>query len=582
MSQSIVVERDLRVAMRDGVQLATDIYRPDDDRPHPVLVHRTPYGKDDAWVVGGLMFNPFAAVERGYVVVVQDTRGRFKSEGDWIPFVVEGPDGYDTVEWAAVQPWSDGKVGIYGSSYNGITVLQAAVAAPPHLEACVAYMTGANCHDSWTYSGGAFELGFNLWWAVHQAWDQMGRLGLDASGIAEASEGLAQVMTDPWSVVGHLPLSDAPALRGGLAPYWAEWLEHPSYDEYWRELDAAARAAEISAPVLHISGWYDGFLRGHLDLNDALTRHPDERLRESHEFVIGPWDHMAYLGLRKTASGERDFGPIAASGPSVITDLSLDWFDRWLGEKREPLTGPRVRYFQMGENAWRQADHWPPPHTEQRLYLHSGGRANTRFGDGVLAGEPAAAEPPDSYIYDPDDPVPTLGGRSMAPSWSDAGVQDQAELETRTDVLVYTSAHLGAPLRIAGPVSLSLFASSNARDTDFTAKLVDVEPSGYCAPIAEGILRARYRNGREHEELLVPGEVVELNIDLLAVAHTFDTGHRLRLEVSSSNFPKYDRNPNSEVNPVRARPEDLRAAVQHVLHDAEHASYLSLPVVKEA
>jgi putative CocE/NonD family hydrolase len=215
MTRTITIERDLRVAVRDGVGLATDVYRPADGERHPVLVQRTPYGKGDAWVVGGLMFNPLAAVERGYVVVVQDCRGRFASEGEWVPFVVEGPDGYDTVEWAARQAWSNGRVGVYGSSYNGVTTLQATVAAPPHLQACVAYMTGADYHQGWVYSGGAYELGFNLWWALHQAWETASRLGGGPAAIAEATARLTGGMMEPWRALRQLPLGDLP-FRGGL------------------------------------------------------------------------------------------------------------------------------------------------------------------------------------------------------------------------------------------------------------------------------------------------------------------------------------------------------------------------------
>lgn len=576
----ISIERDLLVPMGDGVKLATDVYRPAAPGRYPTLVHRTPYGKDDAWVVGGLMLNPLDAVARGYAVVVQDSRGRFKSEGEWTAFFMEGQDGYDTVEWAAAQPWSTGRVGVYGSSYNGVTTLQLAIAAPPHLNACVAYMTGANYHEGWVYSGGAFELGFNLWWALHQAWGAVNRLGLDAAGVADAVARLTRATVDPWSAFRHLPLRDLPTFDGGLAPYWREWIAHPRYDDYWKRVDVIAQADKIRVPILHISAWYDGFLRGHLDLNEALKSHPDEHVRHTHRFVVGPWDHMAYLGVRKSASGDREFGPIAVGGPTLAAPLSLDWFDRWVAQTQaSPATAPGVRYFLLGENEWRDAEAWPPPHTAVPWYLHSGGRANSRFGDGVLSPDLPGSEPRDSYVYDPADPVPTVGGRVMAMNVCPIGVQDQARVEERDDVLVYTSARLVAPLTITGPVSVTLSVASSAPDTDFTAKLVDVEPGGYCAPVAEGILRVRYRNGRAREALLMPGEVVMLTIDLLAVAYRFGTGHRVRLEIASSNFPKYDRNPNNGGQPLETGADEMRPAVQQVLHDAGHPSHVTLPVV---
>ena len=576
---TIVVERGVLVPMRDGVRLATDVYRPAGPGRSPVLVHRTPYGKDDLWPVATLVFSPIEAAARGYAVVVQDCRGRFASEGEWIPFVVEGPDGHDTVEWAAEQPWSDGRVGIYGSSYSGVTALQAAIHAPPHLRACVAYMTGANYHEGWVYSGGAFELGFGLWYALHQAWDALGRSGLDEAGVAEAAGRLTRAALDPMTAFRELPLGEHPLFAGGIAPYWRDWTTHERYDEYWRQIDVVANAAKIRIPVLHIAAWYDGFLRGHLDLERALSAHPDARVREQHRMVVGPWEHMAYLGVRKASAGERDFGPIAVGGPTTAAPLSFEWFDRFVAE-REPHTDAarRVRYFLMGANEWREADAWPPPHRALRLHLRGGGRANSRNGDGRLSREAPDAEPPDRFVHDPNDPVPTAGGRSMIPGVCAPGVQDRAKVEGRADVLVYTADALDAPLAIAGPVSATLFVRADAPVADFVAKLVDVEPSGYCAPIAEGILRARLPRTLAREDPAALGEAVAVEVDLLATAHVFGAGHRVRLEIAGSDFPKYDRNPGGGASSLQARAPDLRRVVQEVLHDAEHPSRLTLPV----
>ncbi len=576
---TIVVERGLLVPMRDGVRLATDVYRPAAPGRHPVLVQRTPYDKDDLWSVATLMFSPLDAVERGYVVVVQDCRGRFASEGEWVPFVVEGPDGHDTVEWAAAQPWSDGRVGIYGSSYNGVTALQAAIHAPPHLRACVAYMTGANYHEGWVYSGGAFELGFGLWYALHQAWGTLGRVGLDEAGIAEATARLTRATLDPIGAFRQLPLAEHPLFEGRIARYWRDWTCRERYDEYWREIDVVANAAKIRVPVLHIAAWYDGFLRGHLDLEQALAHHPDACVREEHRLVVGPWEHMAYLGVRKASAGEREFGPIAVGGPVTAAPLCFEWFDRFVAEREASApASSRVRYFLLGANEWREADAWPPPHRPERLHLRSAGRARSRQGDGALSREAPGEEPPDRFVHDPLDPVPTVGGRSMIPGVCSPGVQDRSKVEERDDVLVYTSPALDAPLTITGPVRAELFIRANAPDADFVAKLVDVEPSGYCAPIAEGVLRARFRGGRDREEPLVPGEVAVIEVDLLAVAHVFAVGHRIRLEIAGSDFPKFDRNPGTGKSALRAREADLGRIEQEVLHDAEHPSCLILPV----
>jgi hypothetical protein len=561
--------------MRDGVKLATDVYRPADGDRHPVLVQRTPYSKSNAWFVGGLIFNPLDAVQRGYVVVVQDTRGRFLSEGEWQPFLNEGADGHDTIEWAASQPWSDGNVGIYGSSYMGVTTIQALVSAPPHLKAALAYVTGSNYHNGWSYSGGAFELGFNLWWTNFLGWDSAMRLKAGDEERAQLLGRLAALASDPWSGARSLPLIDVPAFGDGVAGYWRDWLGHPTYDEYWERIDAAARADQVTAPLLQLAAWYDNFLRGQIELHTRLQHRDDIHL------VVGPWDHEAYLSLGLSTAGERDFGPGALSGPVFAADLAFQWFDHWLRGSDTPLVStPAVRYFSMGDNEWREAATWPPPCTPTSYYLHSGGRANTRHGDGELTlAAPASAEPVDSYRYDPFDPVPSVGGRTLHPCFGPGGIQDQRHVEEREDVLVYASERLIAPVRVAGNVSVVLHVASSAPDTDFTAKVVDVEPDGYCANIAEGIVRARYRNGAD--ALLEPGAVTELTIDCWDVAHTFRSGHRICVEISSSNFPRFSRNLNSTVRPELGTTADANVAIQHVWHDREHASRLALPVIDE-
>jgi uncharacterized protein len=572
MTTGLIVERDVQAEMRDGVRLATDIYRPDDNERHAVLLHRTPYSKSNAWFVGGLILNPVDAAQRGYVVLIQDTRGRFLSEGEWEPFVNEGADGYDTIEWAAEQPWSNGSVGIYGSSYMGVTTLQALVASPPHLKAALSYLTGANYQNGWTYSGGAFELGFNLWWTNFLGWDTAARIKVSDEDRAGLLGELAQMAADPWSAARQLPLIDMPAFDDGVAEYWRAWLEHPGYDDYWARVDVLGRAGEIDAPLLQIAAWYDNFMRGHLDLWRALKG-------GQHRMVVGPWDHEAYLSLGLSRAGERDFGPLAISGPTLVADLAFQWFDHWLFGKEAPLMStPPIRYYVMGRDEWVDAEAWPPKSTPTDFYLSSAGAANSRFGDGVLSTEASPGQIADSYRYDPNDPVPSVGGRTLHPNFGPGGVKDQRSVEERDDVLVYTSVLLTSPVEIAGTVTVTLFASSSARDTDFTAKLIDVEPDGYCANVAEGIIRARYRNGTS-EELMEPGEVYEFHIDLWDVAYLFPSGHRIRLEISSSNWPRFSRNLNSEMRPELGSEHDMRVAIQQVWHDAEHQSRLTLPVV---
>jgi putative CocE/NonD family hydrolase len=575
---NIIIERDVMVSMRDGVRLATDVYRPDDGARHAVLTNVHPYDNDHFLCTHELLFSPLVAAQRGYAVVVQEARGRAGSEGTWRPYGDEGRDVYDTVEWAAAQPWSDGNVGLYGACALGYGAIQGAVEAPPHLKAVFAYMVASNYHGGWTYSNGAFELGFQLSWIwTILAQDTISRLGLEPAAAEEAVRKLAEAQSDLLGSARHLPLVDFPPYQNGAAPYWREWLSHPGYDEFWKQVDAVARADRIQVPVLHMSAWYDTCLRSHMDLYSALELRGDERVRDKHRLLLGPWDHSAYYNKRPTCAGERDFGPEVMTGPDVLAGIVFQWFDYWLrGEGEGFLPESKVRYFQMGENVWKDVDSWPPPYTMVPYYLHGAGQANSRMGDGALSTEAPGTEPLDSYVYDPFDPVPTRGGRSMIDVLP--GIENQAQVEERQDVLVYTTPRLAEPVAITGPVSLTLYASSSAPDTDFTAKLVDVEPDGYCANIAEGIVRARYRNGLDREEFLEPGEVTEFHIDLWDMAHTFQPNHRIRLEISSSNFPRFDRNLNSRVTPALGSAEDARKAVQQVFHAAPHPSHLSLPV----
>jgi putative CocE/NonD family hydrolase len=582
MAHNIIIERDVMVPMRDGVRLAIDVYRPDDGAKHPVLVNGHPYDNDHFLATHELLFSPLVASQRGYAVVVQEARGRAGSEGTWRPYGDEGRDAYDTVEWAAAQPWSDGKVGLYGACALGWTAIQGAVEAPPHLEAVFAYMTATNYHSGWTYSGGgAFELGFQLSWVwTILARDTISRLGLEPAALEEAERKLTEAASDVRGSASYLPLLDFPAYQNGAAPYWREWLSHPGYDDFWRQVDAIPRAEGIKVPILHMSAWYDLCLKGHLDFHSALHLRGDERVRDQHRLVLGPWDHSAYYNKRPTCAGERDFGPSVLTGPDVLAEIAFQWFDHWLrGEGDGFLPESQIRYFQMGENVWREIDSWPPPHAVVPYYLHSAGGANSRTGDGMLSPESPGTEPADSYVYDPFDPVPTAGGRSMIDVLP--GVENQASIEERQDVLVYTTPRLAEPVAITGPVSVTLYASSSAPDTDFTAKLVDVEPDGYCANIADGIIRARYRNGCDREEFLEPGTMTEFRIDLWDMAHTFLPNHRIRLEISSSNFPCFDRNLNSRVTPALGRAEDAQKAVQQVFHDESHPSRLDLPVASQ-
>lgn len=573
----ITVERDLYVQMRDGVNLATDVYRPAGATSCPTIVHRNPYDKSNAGSVAGLVLNPLDAVQEGFAVVVQDPRGRFKSEGEWVPFVNEAADGYDTVEWAADQAWSNGRVGMYGASYHGVTVLQTMIADPPSLEATLAYLTGANYHNGWTYTGGAFELGFNQWWNLYNAQDSVTRLDVSEEEKAELAEELLDLTEDPEGLVEQLPVASNDLFDHPAADCAQTWFDHPQYDEYWADIDVTEQLTGVNTPLLNVTGWYDMFLPGHLDLYEAVEEHAGQRAQEEQRFVVGPWDHEAYVTVTPDRGGERKFGYRAAGGTALLGDLSLEWFGHWLGD-RNGLDIPSVQYYQMGDNEWRTDESWPPEHEPTPYYLHSGGDANSRSGDGYLTPAKPDSGFVDSYEYDPADPVPTTGGRSLHPNIDEPGVTDRSSVETREDLLVYTSERLTEPCDIAGPVEATLYISTSAPDTDFVTTLVDVEPDGYCVPVTEGIRRARYRDGMTEQTFLEPGTQYEIPVDMAAVAHTFEAGHRIRLEVTSSNFPKYDRNLNIAGPVGTGTLEDAQVATQNVFHSPEAPSHVTLPV----
>jgi putative CocE/NonD family hydrolase len=574
---SIVVDRDVRVALRDGVQLATDIYRPREGGPHPTLLQRTPYDKADAQTVGGLMVNPLEAASHGYSVVVQDVRGRYRSDGDWTPIVNEAKDGYDTVEWAADQPWSDGRIGAYGPSYMGVTAWQAAIADPPHLEAVFPYLTGGDYDAGFTYTGGAFELGFNLWWVSYLlAFDTADRLDVPPETLSAVKRKLATHTFDIEKIVETLPITDIPGFDE-VAPYWETWLEHPPGDSYWDEYNVAANADRITVPALHVTGWYDTYLRGHLDTYHAIRNHASDRARDNQYLVVGPWYHDQYSSETPTKVGDLELGVKAPSGIYYVEDLLFRWFDHWLNDD-ETLDGlPAMRYFDVGTEKWASTDVWPPDPTTRSRYLHSQGDANAST-TGSLTQTPPEREPSDGYRYDPLDPVPTRGGRTTMPNLAHGGIKDRAELERRDDVVVYTASPQQTPLILAGPVELQLHAASSAPDTDFTATLVDVRPDGYCAPVAEGIIRIRHSDAGD--PFVDPGADIRVNVDLGDVAYTYQPGHSIRLEISSSNFPRFDRNPNSRVPPRKATAADFEVATQRVFHDEERPSAIDLPVIE--
>jgi uncharacterized protein len=548
--------------MRDGVELRADIYRPDADGKFPVLLVRTPYDKTNELEFG------MKAAARGYVVVAQDVRGRYQSKGDWYPFKNESQDGYDTVEWSATLPYADGKVGMFGGSYVGATQFLAAIAKPPHLAGICPNVTASNYHDGWTYQGGAFEQWFNESWSTGLAENTMHRR-VDAAQKAVE-----------WTKV--LPLTAYPALEApsasGIAPYFADWLAHPDFDEYWKQWSIEDHYAQIQVPVFNLGAWYDIFLGGTLRNYVRLKKEAGtENARQGQKLMVYVGGHAGGSDNRRV--GAIDFGEKL---PFDFDEVMLGWYDGLLkGERKAGQSEKPVKIFIMGKNEWREEQDWPPPEfTPTRYYLHSMGAANGSSSDGSLSATRPSTEKPAQFTYDPSDPVPTLGGPLCCGPFPPAGLgpQDQSNVEARKDVLVFTTQPMAKDFEVTGPVLLDLYVSSSAVDTDFTGKLVDVWPSGLAQNLTEGILRMRYRNSQDKPELMKPGEIYRVSVDLWATSNVFLAGHKLRLEISSSNFPRFDRNLNT--GEPQANASRISRANNVVYHDQAHPSALILSVLQ--
>jgi putative CocE/NonD family hydrolase len=581
------LEKSVMIPMRDGVRLSTDLYVPNDaPGPRPVILMRTPYNKlnarqpeSSAWLFAG----------QGYIVAVQDLRGSCESEGQYRISANDRADGSDSVSWLARQSWSNGRVGTYGCSHLGEVQYQLATQRNPH-HACAVPQAGGSAFgyhgpSAAYHTNGAFPLLFADWFRTtqHSVHPQFPP-GLDRELLLQAAPYFALQPQFPdvdWHKLWRtLPIIDTLRAAGSPPTDFENFVGHPPEDPWWESRGFVTWEDRFDVPALHVNSWYDfGVAETLVLFNLFQTNAETERARDNQFVIISPTLHCrSEVATQCTVVGELDLGD--ARFPCWETYLR--WFDYWLnGDERARFEMPKVQYYVMGRGQWRAADAWPLPETRfTNFYLHSQGRANSRFGDGLLSQEPPADERADRFVYDPVTPVPTVGGTHFPmgdPPLIAAGAFDRSEVEARHDVLVYTTAPLERGIEVTGPIELFLHVSSSARDTDFTAALVDVHPDGRAYIIQEGIQRARYREGYTRQVQMLPDEVYEVRVDLRATSNFFQPGHRIRLEISSSNFPRWDRNLNTGGNNFD---ESTWVVAENTIHhNAARPSRLVLPII---
>jgi len=570
------------IPMRDGVRLSTDLYVPKGLAGRlPVIMIRTPYDKrghrrqgSAAWLFAG----------QGYVVAVQDTRGKFESEGDYTISKDDVADGSDATTWLATQSWSSGKVGTYGCSYLGDTQVMQARARNPYHTTMVPQAAGSSIHYRYfgTMDGGAIELAGGLGWFRSSGSKRYLKYPEHMPPAVRRYFEIGPVLppiADYRVIWNSLPVIDMMKKAGGPPTDFEDFVSHAPGDPWWDQFGYIKPDDRFDVPSLQVNSWYDfGIAETLQQFSQFRTNAVSARARDNQFIVVSPTEHCrSEAASERTRVGDRELG----DARFAYWDLYLRWFDYWLkGVENGVTTMPKVRLYVMGRNVWRDEQEWPLARTQYvKYYLHSGGRANSRFGDGTLSDTEPLKEPPDSFAYDPAAPVPSVGGPGCCSGSSEAaaGGLDQSDVEQRHDVLVYSTPPLERGLEITGPLDLVLYISSTARDTDFTAKLVDVYPNGTAYNIQESILRARYREGFARQVWMERDGIYRLRIDLKATSNYFSEGHRIRLEVSSSSFPRYDRNLNTGGNNYA----ETRWLIAHntVHHSSLHPSHLVLPII---
>ena len=570
----VLIQRGLEVLMSDGTILRADIWRPDAEGTFPVLIERTPYDKRSS-SESNLGAGEFYA-SHGYVVVIQDVRGRFDSEGEFYPFRDDGDgenkDGYDTIEWAAEQTWSNGKIGTIGGSYSGATQYRMFSTQPPHLVAGFARQSSADYYDEWVYRGGAFEHGFNTMWTLKHTATNARKLAPE--GLEdEFYECLNQEADDYEKWLESVPISPLPPVKS-LHQWYVDWLNHPNQDEFWHEFSNARSYDRVTVPVHHFGSWYDCFLAGTLRNYVGMREKAATRnARIGQRLTIGPWVHdPAPADMRK--SGDVDFGEQAILG---WFETRLRWFDHWLKDVDNGVdTDKPVKLFTMGINKWREFDEWPPHQAVFTPFYFSDGisKSCSSLNDGILRSEKPDqfGEVFDEYESDPYNPIRSFGGGHLG---DNNGPRDQVNYEKR--VLTYTTEILRYSLDVTGPVKAVLYASSSALDTDWVVRISDVHPDGKSILICDGILRARFHQSFENPTTLVPDMPTTFEIDLWATSHVFLPGHRLRVAVTSSGFPRWDRNWHTGKN--NALETSGIVARNRIYRDSVRPSHVLLPLL---
>ena len=550
------VRTEVKIPMCDGIELSANIFLPKAEGKFPVILIRSPYGKGNEKHGDGLYY-----AGRGYVVVSQDCRGKGTSKGVWEPFANERNDGIDTQQWLLEQPWCNGSIGTAGGSYVGFTQWITAPNAGEHLKAMFPIVPLVDTYGDGVYIDGALNLALMMGW-----------------GSMVALRPGEQVVIYTWreqdwnKAFRTLPLGEWDRALGRKVQYLRDWVAHPHFDEYWAARGVRNQWQDITVPSCSVGGWYDIFSRSVIEhVNAVRAKSRSQDARKHQHLVMGPWAH----GISQDGRvGDLNFGK-----ESVIDlrEMQTKWFDYWLkGHKTGADEWPAFRIFVMGRNQWRDEQQWPLERTKYTpYYFHSEGAANTAGGNGKLSTAKPSSEPIDEYVYDPNDPVPTAGGCNLV--GCPAGPRDQVEVEKRNDVLVFTSEELKTELEVTGPVKVVLYAASTAKDTDFTAKLLDVHPDGRPFNLCDGIVRASYRDSISEPSLIQPGKVYRYEIDLWVTSNVFLPGHKIRVEISSSNFPRFDRNLNTG-EPFGTGTGFIKAT-QSIYHDEKHPSHILLPVI---